>query len=52
MIHDGAARSAKVTLATGKPTHLADRVYAELNAQTSGFWLLAVLRPVNMYVTP
>lgn len=55
--HDGAAKSAKVTLAAGKPTQLAGRVYAELYAETSGldstrFWLLSVLRPVKMYLTP
>lgn len=57
VIHDGAAKSSKVTLAAGKPTQLAGRVYAELNTQTSGwdatsFWLLSVLRPVNIYLTP
>ncbi len=57
VIHDGRAKSSKVTLAAGKPTQLAGRVYAELNVQTSGldstrFWMLSVLRPVNMYLTP
>ena len=53
----GGLKTGQITLVKGKPVDLALKVSAKLNVPTSGldstrFYVLAVLRPEIMYVTP